>query len=125
MASLVKLRMKDMTSMCNTLNFATKCLKSLEIDCYYSSDEDITPLITYIKYNERHLQTVIISDYHISEQFFALICNYLDLKQLSICCKHLSLSYLIQILSKTQNNLSFVVLNELNIEDISMDSNRY
>ena len=55
--------------------------------------EDITSLMSYIQRNNRCLESLFISDYRISEEFFTSICSHLDLKQLSINCEHLVIEF--------------------------------
>ena len=125
--SLQNLKIIHSKPLNNTLNFVTKSIKYLYIrrsTYWISEEEDINSLMSYIKRNNKCLESLFISDYHISQEIFALMCSHLKLKQLSINCKNLSLIYLIPILCKSQPNLSYLSLNELSPENsvLSNDS---
>ena len=107
----------------NILNFVAKNLKSLNIIntgfgiSAEEEEEDINSLMSYINRNNRCLESLHISDYHISEELFETICSQLDLKQLSINCQLLTLSSLVRILCKSQQNLSKLTSIGLLLED--------
>ena len=128
--SLKKLKIIHSKPLNNTLNFVPKNLKSLYILNYgyeisEEEEEDITSLMSYIKRNNRCLETLFFTKYLISEELFASFCSHLDLKQLSIYCQLLSLSSLIRILCKTQPNLSTLSLKLLKFENNVLVSDRH
>ena len=127
--SLQNLKIIHTKPLKNVLNFVTENLKHLYIIGPLfrpiPDDEDITSLMSYIQRNKRCLESLFISEYHISEEIFVSICSHLDLKQLLINCKLLSLSSLIRILCKSQPNLSKLALNRLSFENNILDSHRH
>ena len=130
-SSLESLKIVHFKPLKNLLNYVSNNLKSLEISCspFWFSDSlgdgDITSLVSYIESNQRCLQRLIINDYHISGQLLGHICGLLDLKELSISCRNLSLSSLTHTLAQKQRNLSILTLNGLSVENTFVDFKRH